>query len=473
MADQKLFAGPRIRRARQELGVTQAAMARELGISPSYLNLIERNQRPLTAQVLLKLATHYRLDLGDLGREGGDEIAGLKEAFADPLLSGEITGTRELVDLADTVPNAAAGVVKLYRAYREALDRLSELSGMLAERGVSAPASPTAQLPVERFRAIVETCPHHHAELDEAAEAIGGKLSRRGDRRSALADRLEGEHGMVLRMLPAKDMPLWRLRNDRHTRRLFLSEALSPAEQTVLLAGELMRLEARDALASLGDELGRGESDEVRRLLRAHVLSYAAHALAMPYRRFHEEAMRMRYDVGALAAHFDVGFDHAVRRLVSLQRINASAPPFFSMLVDGAGHVLERLGARGFPAGRFGGGCAKLPLHDMTTRPGETRARSDAMPDGTRFVLVAHGLAAQPHGYGRPMPRRAVLLGMDAADAEATVYASSAAGRQPIEIGLACRLCERQGCPVRAEPAVTRPAGMDEWTVGATRFDFQ
>ena len=46
MAEQKIFAGPRIRRIRNQLQLTQTAMAVDLGISPSYLNLIERNQRP-------------------------------------------------------------------------------------------------------------------------------------------------------------------------------------------------------------------------------------------------------------------------------------------------------------------------------------------------------------------------------------------------------------------------------------------
>ena len=473
MSDAKLFAGPRIRRARSELGLTQAAMAGKLGISPSYLNLIERNQRPLTAQVLLKIATHYRLDLGELQREGGSEVAGLREAFADPLLSGEITGERELIDMADTVPNASAGVVKLYRAYREALDRLSELSGMLSAQGVAAPHA-AAQLPIERFRALVEPEPYHHPAIDEAAEAFAARLPRRGEKRATIAEVLEAQHGLALRMLPASAMPLWHLRNDRHTRRLFMSEALSPGQQLIALAGEAFRLTEPDLIAAAVDEIaGQGESNEVRRLVRAHLVAYAGHALAMPYRGFGEEAMRMKYDAGALAAHFSVDFGHSVRRMVSLQRINASAPPFFMMVVDGMGHMLERLGARGFPAARFGGACTKLPVFDLAGRPGESRVRGVELADGTRFVTVSHGIAAQPHGHARPMPRRAVLLGIDAADAEATVYSGTAAARDTIAVGLGCRVCERQGCPVRAEPAITRPAGMDEWTIGATPWDFQ
>ena len=45
----KLFVGPRFRRIRQQLGLSQTQMAEGLGISPSYINLIERNQRPVTA----------------------------------------------------------------------------------------------------------------------------------------------------------------------------------------------------------------------------------------------------------------------------------------------------------------------------------------------------------------------------------------------------------------------------------------
>ena len=113
MADQKIFAGPRIRRIRKERGLTQAAMAEALGISPSYLNLIERNQRPLTVQLILKLTSVYKVDAEDLQGEGGQTLAALKEAFADPLLAGELPGDEEMVEVAEAAPNAAAAVVKL------------------------------------------------------------------------------------------------------------------------------------------------------------------------------------------------------------------------------------------------------------------------------------------------------------------------------------------------------------------------
>ena len=126
MADQKIFAGPRIRRIRMGLNLTQTAMAEELGVSASYLNLIERNQRPLTVQLLLKLASTYKLDLEELQGTGDENLmAQLKEAFSDPLLESEIPDRAEILEFTEATPNVASALVKLYRAYRESLDRLS------------------------------------------------------------------------------------------------------------------------------------------------------------------------------------------------------------------------------------------------------------------------------------------------------------------------------------------------------------
>lgn len=89
------FAGPRVRRIRNGLGLTQTAMAEALAISPSYLNLIERNQRPLTVQLLLKLASVYKVDLDDLQGESAGSAGQLREVFADPLLVGEVPSPQE------------------------------------------------------------------------------------------------------------------------------------------------------------------------------------------------------------------------------------------------------------------------------------------------------------------------------------------------------------------------------------------
>ncbi|HRJ63837.1 MAG TPA: helix-turn-helix transcriptional regulator, partial [Brevundimonas sp.] len=96
-ADRKLFLGGRLKRLRRDLALTQTAMAGDLGVSPSYLNHIERNQRPVSAQLLLRLADTYDVDLRTLGQSAGPASeAELAEAFADPIFQGMAVPRQEI-----------------------------------------------------------------------------------------------------------------------------------------------------------------------------------------------------------------------------------------------------------------------------------------------------------------------------------------------------------------------------------------
>ena len=222
MADQKIFAGPRIRRMRMERSLTQTAMAEGLGISPSYLNLIERNQRPITVQLILKLASVYAIDPGELQAETRGSVAALKEVFSDPLLAGELPGDQELIDLAETAPNAAAAMQKLFRAYREQAERLSDLNALLAGEGRATTLS-GPRLPLAELRERLERPAPQVAALEEAAEAFAREIDPGDDLFAALKTWLRKEHGISVRLLPAATMPNWRRRYDRHSQRLFLS----------------------------------------------------------------------------------------------------------------------------------------------------------------------------------------------------------------------------------------------------------
>src|SRR5260370_1722464 len=100
-----LFVGPRFGRVRQQWGLSQTQIAEGLGISPSYINLIERNQRPVTAQILLRLAETYDLDLRDLATADEDRFfAELNEIFSDPLFRPTDRPKQELPNRADLAP---------------------------------------------------------------------------------------------------------------------------------------------------------------------------------------------------------------------------------------------------------------------------------------------------------------------------------------------------------------------------------
>ena len=168
MSEQKIFAGPRIRRMRNQLELTQTSMAQDLGISPSYLNLIERNQRPLTVQLLLKLASVYKIDIESLQGGNDTNLSQLKEMFGDPLLAAELPGDQELVEIAEAAPNVSVAVLKLYRAYREGQERLSDLSDLLAREGHETSLA-AARLPTDEVRDTLEKSPNHYPALEEEA----------------------------------------------------------------------------------------------------------------------------------------------------------------------------------------------------------------------------------------------------------------------------------------------------------------
>lgn len=473
MAENKIFAGPRMRRLRNGLGLTQAAMAKSLGISPSYLNLIERNQRPLTVQLILKLSQAHRIDLA--GLQGGPERAAtlteLKAVFTDPLLSGELPGDQELVEIAEAAPNAALGLVKLYGAYKEMEARLSDLSGLLAHEGKAAPV-PTARLPLDEVQEVLETRPNFYSALDGAAEAFHASLAPADDLAGALRRWLRETHEVAVRILPAETMPNWRRRFDRHSRRLFVSERLSAPDRLREIAYECVSLHLGDMVEGEVASFSF-RSPEARRLARAELTRYAAHALIMPYGAFHAAAERVAYDVEVLAARFSVSFEQAATRLTTLQKASAPGVPFFLMEVDHAGHRLRRAGARGFPAQRFGGGCVKLPVHDAFREEGRALVESAEAPGGERFLLVARTVEGPRAGFGERVRRTAILLGCEIAHKDRVVYGRAPREGADLAIGPACRLCERVGCLARAEPPLTRPLGLDEWTSGLTPFDFQ
>ncbi|MBZ9674469.1 short-chain fatty acyl-CoA regulator family protein [Mesorhizobium sp. ES1-1] len=482
MADQKIFAGPRIRRIRNAKGLTQTAMAEGLGISPSYLNLIERNQRPLTVQLILRLASIYKVDPHELQGEARSAVAALKEVFGDPLLVGELPGDQELIELAEAAPNASAAMIKLFRAYREQAERLSDLNQLLAREG-RATALAGARLPIDEVHQVLERRPNHFPALEEEAEAFTSVLDPGDDLFGALKAWLKREYGIVVKVLPVSTMPNWRRRYDRHSQRLFLSERLSPFDQLREVAMEACLIRMTVAIAGEIQALGL-TTDEARRLARFELGRYAAHAVMMPYQAFLAAAVRARYDIDVLRSRFGVSFEQAANRLTMLRRQGSTGVPFFLLEVDNAGNRFRKVGSEGFPQSRFGGACPKLPVYFAFTQPGQIFVDAVEMPDGARFLCIARTLEG-PQGAFSERPRRtALLLGCDIGFRDDVVYGAALPGiaasaktglgaASVTLIGPVCRLCERVGCLARAEPPVTRPLGLDEMATGLSAFDFQ
>ena len=475
MPEKKIFAGPRIRRVRMSKGETQTTMARSLGISPSYLNLIESNQRPLTVQLLIKLASTYGFDLEELqGKGEANRVVQLREIFADPLLASDLPDHSELIEISDSAPNATAAVIKLYRAYRESLERLTGLSRMLAKEG-SETIGGIARLPVDEMREAFERVPPYFPAIERAAANLEKTLNSNGNLMAALQHWLHNEHHISVQILPVESMPFWRRRFDKHSNRLLISERLSPADQIQEVAMEVAFLAEGDLIGEEVDFL-KLTSDEAKRLARFEFARLLALAIMMPYDKFLSSTRKVHYDINILRSRFSVTFAQAAWRLIMLAKKGQSAIPLFVMEIDAAGNRLRRGGTNGFPLTRFGGDCPKLIVHHAFTSPGQIFAEQVISPDDARFIVVGRTIEGLRSGYEDRPQRTALLIGFDISHADELVYGAGLSGpgaKKATEIGPACRLCERPGCIARANPPMTRPLGLDEMVTGLSVFDFQ
>src|SRR3954454_23828717 len=220
--ERKVFAGPRVRHLRLSLGLSQTAMARDLGISASYLNLVERNQRPLTTQLVLKLVAIYDLDLRELhGDKEAERVAELTEIFSDPVF-GKMPSTTVIGDLVNGYPDVTSAFVSLYSAYRKAL---SQPEGGAGEEAGQA-AHHDTRYPVEEVRSYFQSRNNYIASLDLAAEAFYASLNPGDDLFPALQAHLRDTHQIRVTVLPVHAMPDAQRRFDRLNRRVFLSELL-------------------------------------------------------------------------------------------------------------------------------------------------------------------------------------------------------------------------------------------------------
>mgnify|MGYP000943717209 CR=1 FL=1 len=475
MADEKSFQGHRIRRLRRERGLTQARMAEELGISTGYLNLIERNQRPMTARVLIRLSEVFGLDIKSFaGQEEEHLLAGLNEVFSDPLLLPHRIGQQELKDLVSGNAEVAGAILALYHAYREAGAGSAELAERIATQE-SASMSEIAKFPAEEVRDFLRSRNNYFPDLEAEAEALHtrGDLSRdalfvglRAYLRRAL--------GITVNMVPVDVMPTTLRRFDRHRNRVLLSEMLSESGRVFQLAFQIAILEAGALLDRLSVD-PRFVSDEARRLCRITLANYFAGAVMMPYERFLSAAESTRYDIDILGQRFGASFEQVCHRLTTMQRPGARGVPFFLIRVDNAGNVTKRFSATSFHFARLGGACPRWNVHDAFQRPGRIMTQVIQMPDGATYFSIARTVSRTGMGANSPEQQFAIGLGCESSAAERVVYADGYDLANPsiiTPIGVNCRLCPREDCSQRALPPINRPLIVTEHRRDISPFSF-
>ena len=464
-ADRKLFLGGRLKRLRRDLALTQTAMAGDLGVSPSYLNHIERNQRPVSAQLLLRLADTYDVDLRTLGQSAGPASeAELAEAFADPVFQGLAVPRHEIVQLAEDQPAAADALLRLYRAFTDRRTRDGTDTG-------AADDSPS-----DWVREYVQARRNHFPELDALGETLAAALEADAPGEpfeTRARARLQALHGLSVRTLPAEVMVEWTRRYDPHRKRLLLSETLGPSSRAFAVAFQLA-LSAHDAELTAMVEAAAAPDEPTRRLLKVSLTNTLAAAILMPYAPFHRTAEETGYDLGRLQARFGVSYEQAAHRLTTLSRPTARGVPFFLMRVDQAGNISKRFASGTFPFSRFGGACPRWRLHSAFRTPGRVVTQIIETPDGSRWFTLARTVDRQGHDAVTEGQDLAIGLGCELKYAHRLACARGLDLTAPevTPIGPACRLCHRHPCAERAAPPIDRPLVVDDWAKSVSPYPF-
>ncbi len=458
MSDSSLLAGPALRRLRKREGKTQAAMAATLGISASYLNLIERNQRPLSARVLVQVIEQYDFDPRALREDeaiGG--VDGLARRLSDERFADLGIDRDEVSEFLASAPQAAAAFARLFD--HSGPDTVGVNDALLASR-----------LEIERWR-------NHFADLDHAAEELADELRlSRGDLATALTERLREKHQLSLRILPLEVMPEALRRLDLHARQLQLSEMLNASSRNFHVALQIAQLEQSQAITQLvaGSQLN---DSSARQLFERHLTAYFAAALIMPYGRFLRACEQTGYDIRVLQRRFGASFEQVAHRLTTLQRVGQRGLPFFMARVDRAGQFSKRYsGASGATLIESEISCPLWSVHQAFEKRGELHVQSirveGAGSGPTDWLTMAQTVDGT---WGVGEASFVVVLGLEA-KLSADLVAARGVDLDPDKsqaIGLGCARCHRAACRQRSLPPKGAPLHIDKIIRGVTPFDFR
>ncbi len=463
--------GATIRALRRGRGMTQTALATQLGISASYLNLIEHDRRGLPSPILIRLAGIFDLDLRTLSEDQhARELADLMEVFGDPIFDAHDVAAAEVRDLVATCPSAARAVLALYRGYGGAGG--GAYTGGAGLTGGSPGGAGGQLLPTEEVSDLIQRHGNHFPELEAGAEELwrSGRLDG-DDLGGALARLLEGL-GVRVRLGRAAELGGAMRRFDPGTRTLWLSEVLRRGSRHFQLAHQLGLLTQGPVLERLAADPGLG-SDASRRLARVALASYFAAAVLMPYDRFLEAARDLRYDIELLGHRFRSSFEQICHRLTTLRRQGAGGVPFHMVRVDVAGNISKRFSASGLRFARFSGACPRWTVFEAFTTPGLVRTQLSQMPDGAGYFWVARTVHKGSGGFRAPRSLLAIGLGCDLAHARELVYADGVdleSRAAMVPVGITCRLCDRMDCEARAFPPIQHPLTVNEDVRGVSFY---
>ncbi|MAQ37934.1 MULTISPECIES: helix-turn-helix domain-containing protein [Thioclava] len=462
MATQKLYAGVKLRETRTRLGLTQKAFAERLGVSLPYLNQMENNHRPVSAQVVLALASEFGLDVTELSAGDAERlVSDMREALADPIFSDGAPPLADLRLAASNAPALARSFLELHRAYRQTHERLASLDEALGREGAQTVVSPW-----EEVRDFFHYCDNYIDAADRAAERYS---CRDGNRLEPIPHAIDT---LAKRGIDVQFSDISQLR-ERDGNRLLINAHAGRPTQAFQLLHQVALMTQNDLLEATLD-LARFQSDTARAIAKIGLANYFAGAALLPYRPFLEAAQDTRHDLERLCDIFTASTEQVAHRLSTLQRPGAKGIPFFFVRVDQAGTITKRHSATRLQFARFGGACPLWNVHQAFETPTKFLRQLAETPDGVRYLCLARDVSKSGGSFTAPVRRYAICLGCEVSHAKGLVYADDMELGNPKAyqpIGISCRICERKDCHQRSVPPLERRLHVDPDHRGLLPYD--
>jgi predicted transcriptional regulator/transcriptional regulator with XRE-family HTH domain len=456
--------GSKVRTLRRREGVTQTDLATKLEISAAYLNLIEHNQRPLPAHLLVKLAQVFQIDISSFADDSSARLAAdLQEVFGDSLFEEHPVTTTDTRELAEN-GTAARAILALYRAYRNAVESERALASRLYDGHILSIDG--AHVPSEEVTDVIQHNMNFFPEIEAAAETLCQRARfDRNDMYRSMTSYLRERHGV--------DVALTTVSQDRGAIRRFdpdrlilsISEVLPPWGRQFQIAHQIALLESAPALDTVIERsMNFLTTPDSVKLCRIALANYFAAAVLMPYDDFLRLAETVRYDIELLQHHYTASWEQVCHRLTTMRKPGAAGVSFHFVRVDIAGNISKRFSGTGIRFARFSGSCPRWDVHAAFLTPGRIRTQVSKMPDGTAYFCVARTIR-KSFGYAAGDALMAVGIGCPVAEAKKIVYADAYDLENldaAVPIGTTCRLCERLDCDQRAFPPLQQGLVIDE-----------
>ena len=471
MSQLDLKIGPKIKAFRRQLGMQANKLAEQLGISPSYLNLIEGGKRKIDGDLLLKICEELKIELSDLTKKSDLNLANdISELLDDQLFEDlDIVGP-EVHDLVNTNPKIARALIKLGDNFKqkdhEIINKVENLSGKIID-------SRKTSFPGEVISDFLQENKNYFPKLEEFANQIFEKVQKNNRTGYiALCEFLKSEYSIDVKdEIPEEKKPFSKIYN-KNKKELLLSNYSSLETKKLYAASQIAQEGAIDIINMYLSKFNF-PSEESKKLTQVALLNYCGAAILMPYKLFHTECKKLKYDLELLQSTFATSFEQVAHRVTCLQDPKLPGIPFHMLRVDIAGNISKRFSLSGIEIPRYGGACPRWNVYSAFTRPGVIQAAVSKMTNGEKYVCIAKTVEKGVGKFGQSKSILSIGLGCEAKYAKEFVYTESLNlndKKTEIPRGVSCRTCDRLDCSQRAFPPLHKKIDVDINSRGVSVF---